>query len=109
MRPAGAGAFLFLGSVLVPGVPIVLGMLVIVATAVYAGLPVLRPWLEPVLRVPVALARKRQGRLLLVAGCGLLLVLSGFVGAKVRGNWRSRSEQREVLRDISEQEHPLDR
>jgi hypothetical protein len=89
-------------SAVVPVIPIVLGVLLIVAVAIHVGLPELQPFVDPVLRVPVGRARKRHARLLLMAGGGVLLVASGSVGATVRGELRSRWELRDGQRDLVE-------
>lgn len=94
-RLAGIVALTLLGAVVLPVVPIVLGVFLIGAVALHAWSPDLRPIVQPLLRVPVAGAGKRHARLLVAASVGVLLVLSGSVGATMRGRLRSEWEQRE--------------
>jgi hypothetical protein len=91
-------------SGLLPGLPILIGMLLLVAVALHVWTPDLQPYLQPILRVPVAAAATRRARLALIAVVGGLLVVSGAVGATTRGHLRSRWEQDERRRETAEQD-----
>lgn len=91
-------------SGLFPGVPILVGMLLMLAVALHTWTPDLQPWLQPILRVPVAAAATRRARLVTIAALGGLLVFTGAVGATTRGHLRSRWEQGGRRRDVAEQE-----
>jgi len=91
-------------SGLLPGLPILIGMLLILAVALHTWTPDLQPWLQPILRVPVAAAATRRARLVLIAVVGGLLVVSGAVGATTRGHLRSRWEQDGRRREVAEQD-----
>jgi hypothetical protein len=90
-------------SVIVPAIPILVGALAIVAAGVHAWSADLRPFVQLLLRVPVTSPQRRHARLALVAGAGVLLIAVGAVGATVRGQVRSRWEQREGLRASAEE------
>lgn len=91
-------------SGLLPGVPILIGVLLMLAVALHTWTPDLQPYLQPILRVPVAAAATRRARLLLIAAVGGLLVVSGAVGATTRGHLRSRWEQDDRRREVAEQD-----
>jgi hypothetical protein len=78
-----------------PFVPIVAGVLLLVAVAMYIWSPDLRPYVESIVRIPVASPATRHTRLALFAGAGIALVVMGSVTSSVRGTWRSTSEQRD--------------
>lgn len=90
-------------SVLLPAVSIVLGVCLVFAVALHAWSPELRPYVDRLLRVPVARASTRHKRLTLAAGAGALLILSGAVGATVRGRLRSEWEQAGRQREVAEE------
>jgi hypothetical protein len=94
MRRAAIGAAALVCSVVMPVVAIFLGVFLIAAAALHAWSFSLRPYLQPILRVPVARPHQRRRRLLVAGGAGALLVLSGSVGATLRGQLRSQWEQR---------------
>jgi hypothetical protein len=102
IRLAVIGALVLLCSAVLPVLPIFCGGLLIVAAAIHAGLPELRPLVDPVLRVPVGRAGKRHAHLLLMAGVGVLLVGGGSVGATMRGRLSGEWEQRERRRELAE-------
>lgn len=87
-------ALALLFSALLPAVPIMLGVLLVVAVALHVALPDLRPYLDPVLRVPVGRPRMRHGRLALAACAGVLLVAGGSVGATLGTEARVERERR---------------
>jgi hypothetical protein len=91
-------------SGLLPGVPILIGVLLMLAVALHTWTPDLQPYLQPILRVPVAAAATRRARLVLIAAVGGLLVVSGAVGATTRGHLRSRWEQDDRRREVAEQD-----
>lgn len=97
-------ALTMLCSAFVPGVPILVGVLLVIAVALHVWTPELQPFLQPILRVPVATAGRRRARLLLVAAVGGLLVVSGAVGATTRGHLRGRWDQDQRRREIAEQD-----
>lgn len=111
LRESGSGVKIgaalvgtLLCSALLPGVPILIGMLLLLAVALHVWTPELQPYLQPILRVPVAAAARRRARLALVGGVGALLVVSGAVGATARGHLRSRWDQDERRRETAEQD-----
>ena len=89
-----------IGVVLLPAIPIVLGVLLVVAVAVHAWWPDVRPYAATILRVPVARPGRQYAHLALVAGAGVLLVAAGAAGATLRGRisseWAQRSRQTEA-------------
>lgn len=97
-------AGILLCSALVPGLPILIGVLLVLAVALYTWTPDLQPFLQPILRVPVGAVGTRRARLLLTAVCGGLLMVSGAVGATTRGHLRSRWEQDQRRREVAEQD-----
>lgn len=103
LQAAAAVAFILLCSLFFPAVPIILGVLLLVAAALHAWSADLRPYVQLLLRVPVARASKRHARLLLAAGAGLILMLCGAVGATTRGHLRTEREQRVKAREAGEQ------
>lgn len=94
IRRASIVAGALVGCVLLPVVAIFLGVFLIAAAALHAWSFSLRPYLQPILRVPVARPHQRRTRLLVAGGAGALLVLCGSVGATIRGQLRSQWEQR---------------
>jgi len=91
-------------SALLPGVPIVLGVFLMLAAVLHAWSPELQPLLQPLLRVPVADVATRRTHLLLVGAAGLVLLLSGAVGARTRGHLRSAWQQGHERRAVAEQD-----
>jgi len=87
---AGAASCLLL-----PAVPILIGVLTIAAAGLHAWSADLRPLVQPLLRVPVAGAARRHGHLAVIATAGVLLVASGFGGALLRGQLRGRWAEEE--------------
>jgi hypothetical protein len=102
VRAAAFVALALACSLLLPAVPMVGGVFLVVAVALHAWSADLRPFVQPLLRVPVAKASVRHGRLLLLAGAGALLVASGAAGASMRGHLRAEREQREGRREAGE-------
>jgi hypothetical protein len=90
----GVPAVALLCCVLLPVLTFFVGGFLVVAVALHAGSSAMRPFLEPVLRVPVAAPRKRHAHLLLLAGAGLVLLVGGSVGASINGHLRGTIEQR---------------
>jgi len=86
-------AVALLGFLILPLIPILAGVLLVITVALCAWSPELQPYLEPLLRIPVAEPAKRRARLLLAAGVGVLLVVAGSTGATLRGTWRSKWQQ----------------
>ena len=84
--------------VLLPIVPIALGLLLIVATTLHWQCPTLRPYLDSILLVPVAVPAKRRTHLTYLAVAGSLLIVVGAAGATAtrswRGEWKQRAKQR---------------
>jgi hypothetical protein len=108
MQPTGRRravivALALLCSILLPAVAIFLGVFLLAAVAVHAWSPSLQPFVQPLLRVPVGRPATRYARLLVFAGAAILLVLSGSVGATVRGHLRSRGEGRAMQREAEDQ------
>ena len=89
-------------SVFLPVIPIVLGMLLIVAVGLHAGSTDLQPYIEHLLRMPVAKASRRRARLGLTATLGALLIASGAVGATTRGRLRVEWEQEAKHQEAAE-------
>lgn len=85
-----------------PALLVFLGVLLVVAVALHAMSRSLQPIVQPILRVPVGRPGKRRLHLLLVAGAGLLFIVSGSIGAKVRSQYRSASAQHERQREAAE-------
>lgn len=98
----GGALLVLLACVVLPAAPILVGALLVAAAALHALLPEMRPYVQPLLRVPVGRASKRHGRLLLAAGVGVLLLVCGSMGATLRGHLRSRWEQNEQQRLATE-------
>jgi hypothetical protein len=94
IRRASILALAVVCSVVLPVVAIFLGVFLMAAAALHAWSFSLRPYLQPILRVPVARPHQRRTRLLVAAGAGALLVLCGSLGATIRGQLRSQWEQR---------------
>jgi hypothetical protein len=101
-RRAGIAVLVLLCSFFLPVVAIFLGVFLIAAVAVHAWSFTLRPLVQPILRVPVGRPGKRRARLLAAAGAGALLVLSGSVGATIRGHLRTQWEQRATRREADD-------
>ena len=95
------GAAVFV-TLILPLVPILLGVILIALVALHAGSPELRPYVQPFLGLPVGAPRKRHTRMALIAGAGVLLVLLGSTTAALRGNWRGTREQRAEQRTATE-------
>lgn len=91
-------------SALVPGLPILVGLLLVLAVALHVWTPDLQPWLQPILQVPVAKAATRRAHLFLIAFGGVALVVCGGMGAAVRGHLRGSWEQGERRRAVAEQD-----
>jgi hypothetical protein len=101
IRCAVVGVCALAASALVPVVPIVAGALLVAAVGIHLGLAEMRPYLDPVLRVPVGRARKRHTWLALVAGFGCALVACGSVGAAFRGRLDGERLQRELRGELA--------
>jgi len=71
-----------------PVVPILLGVLLVLAALAHAVSPQLRPWLRPVLQFCFDRADRASTSLFAVA-TGVLLVLCGSAGAELGGRWRT--------------------
>ena len=104
VRAGAVTGLALLCSVLLPVVPILLGMLLVGAVALHGAAPRLRPLVQPLLRVPIARPAKRRARLLLAAGAGVLLVAGGWAGSTVRGHLGTAWEQRADRRAAAEQD-----
>lgn len=100
IRTGTTVGLVLLCSCFVPAVPIFLGVLMIAALVLHAASRELRPFVDRVLRMPVARASTRHARLTLVGGAGVLLIISGAIGATTRGHLRSAWEQREGRREF---------
>ena len=101
-RKAGLVAVaVLLCAALLPGLLILLGVGVVALVGLSLWHP-LQGRLQQLLRVPVARAGERHARLALIAGAGLLLVVSGAMGATARGLVRSKWELRQGRRAAAE-------
>lgn len=96
----GFGAVL--GCLLLPAVPILLGVLVLVAVALQAALPDLSPVTHQLLRVPIGQRGLLRTRLAIVASAGVILVTVGAVGASVRGKLHTRWQLRAQRQELAE-------
>lgn len=85
-------------SVVLPVIPIFVGVFLVLGVGLHVGLPELRPYLDTLLRVPVGRPATRRTRLVVEASAGVLLVLIGSASATFRGQlrseWRQDQEQR---------------
>lgn len=101
-RIALAACGAVLGCLLLPVVPMVLGMGLLVAVALYAVLPDLLPVTHQLLQVPIGQRGLLRTRVAIVASAGLILVAVGAVGATVRGRLRTRWEQHVQRQELAE-------
>jgi hypothetical protein len=89
-----------LGCLLLPAVPILLGVLVLGAVALHLVLPDLLPWTHQLLRVPIGQRTQLRTRLAIVASAGVILVTVGAISATVRGRvrmyWSMRAQHQEL-------------
>lgn len=96
----GFGAVL--GCLLLPAVPMLLGMLLLVAVVLQAVLPDLLPLTHRLLQVPIGQRGMLRTRLAIVASVGVILVAVGAVSANFRGQLRMRWEQRVQRQEMAE-------
>jgi len=103
VRAGVAAGLVLLCSAFLPALAIFLGVLLILAVALHAWAPDLRPYVQSLLRMPVVSPSMRRARLTLLAGAGVLLVASGAAGATIRGQMVSQWEQRERRIEVAEE------
>ena len=88
-------------SVLLPAIPILLGVLVIGIFGGCAASPDLLARVEQLLRLPPSRSGMRHARLSILAGTGLMLVVVGAVGATTRGWLRVHLQQDRQDRELA--------
>ena len=87
-KVSGVVLGLVLLGLLAPVLPLFLGVFLVIAVALHAGVPDMRPYLDTVLRIPVERPARRRQRLLITGAAGLVLILTGTLGAMARSNLR---------------------
>jgi hypothetical protein len=100
LLPALVLATALLGCIVLPVVPIFVGVFLIVVAALYGFSAELRPYVQPALRT--LLGGTGTGALLLTAGIGGVLVVSGSMGATLRGQWRNEWVQRDKRNEFAD-------
>jgi hypothetical protein len=103
VRLASIVGLTLLCSVLLPAVPIFVGVFLVLAVALHAWSPELRPYVDTILRVPIGRPSMRRARLLTLAGAGGLLILVGSVSARFVGQLRTEWELEQGQREFAEE------
>ena len=98
-RIALVGAVVLTLGLLAPIVPILVGTLAVVAAGLFAWVPELRSYLQPLVRVPVASRGTRRAWLAAYAIAGAFLVVVGSFGAttrsQVKSGWEAERRRQE--------------
>jgi hypothetical protein len=104
LRWVGVAGLAALCCFVLPVVPFFVGGSLVVGVLVHAFSPTARPFVEPLLRLPIAAPARRRRQLLLEAGAGVLLVLGASTGAGLNGRVRGELEQRGRMNALAEQQ-----
>jgi len=100
---AGAIVASGVGAILLPFIPIVLGTLVLLAVGIHVSQPSMRPYTRPILRAPIINTGGLAYHVPVAAAVGVLLVVSGTLGATMRGRIFSEWKQHSQRQDATEE------